>query len=453
MDPLDKIFKAYDIRGVYPSEINEELVRKIGAAYALVFKPKVVAVGRDVRPSGVALQAALIDGLTSQGVDVVDIGMGPTEQIYFAVATHKYDGGIQVSASHNPAEYNGLKMVLGKNGAIDALSGDSGLPQLRAALGDDLSPVSNKGAVTQLDIRLEYIEFLAELIDLSEVAALKVVANNNFGASGPIAREVLRKIGAPVELIELNFEPDGSFPKGRPDPSVEENRAETSALVRKHSADLAVAWDADGDRCFVVDENGEFVEGCYFTALLSSELLKDSPKDKIVYDPRNIWAVEQTVKELGGAALMNKAGHTFIKNRMRQEDALFAGEMSGHFSFRSFFYCDNGIIPFLYALKIASRGEKLSEIVAPLRKQFPVSGEINFKVKDIAAAIKDIEQYFADGQFDRTDGVSISFDSWRLNLRSSNTEPLLRLNVEARDQKTCLEKTNLVTERIRYFCE
>lgn len=452
----ESIFKAYDIRGIYPSEINEEVCERIGVAFANVVKPKVVAVGRDVRTSGIKLQAAIIAGLVSQGVDVIDIGVGPTEQLYFAVATKKLDGGIQVSASHNPAQYNGLKMVRGLDGQIDALSADNLLPEIKSFVlsNQAATEVEDIGRVETADLHLEYLEYLTNLIDLTNIKPLKIVANNNFGVSGPLAKQVIEKLELPIELIELNFEPDGSFPKGRPDPLVPENRAETSNLVREHKADFGVAWDADGDRFFVADEHGEFVDGCYLTAMLARTLLKDHPGEKIIYDPRNIWAVENAIKEGGGVPLMNKAGHTYIKNRMCKEDALMAGEMSGHYSFRDFFYCDNGIIPFLYFLKIAGQSEKtVSELFQSDRANFPVSGELNFKVKDIAQAMKAIEEFFPDAAKDRTDGVSLSYATWRLNLRGSNTEPLLRLNVEAKNKEICLKQTNLVVEQIRYHCE
>ncbi len=450
------IFKAYDIRGTYPDQINEADVKRIAQAYARFVQPKVVAVGRDVRLSGPSLQKAVIDGLREAGVHVVDIGAGPTDALYFAVGYFNYDGGIQVSASHNPAEYNGLKMI---RAGVEAISSDTGLLDIKALVesDEDLS-AQTLGDLTTKDVTVDYLDILAQFVHFESLEKIKVVANNNFGLTGPLAAKLLERVAMDqaVELIKLNFEPDGSFPKGRPDPLIPENRAETIALVKESDADLAVAWDADGDRCYFADENGEFIEGCHLTALLAEHLLKTNPgekitasqdgekylREKIIYDPRNIWAVEETVTAAGGTPVMNKAGHTFIKNRMKSEDALFAGEMSGHFYFREFFYADNGIIPFLIMLNILAEnpGKKLSEIIAPLRAKYFVSGEVNFKVKDVAQTLIDTEKKYATGHVDRTDGLSINFDDWRFNLRGSNTEPLLRLNVEATSEEQCQAK-------------
>lgn len=445
----EKIFKAYDIRGTYPDEVNEESFKRIAQAYAEYLKPKTVAVGRDVRSHSPQLQKAVIEGLTEMGVDVVDTGMGPTELLYFAVGSLNLDGGIQVSASHNPAEYNGLKMV--KSG-VEAISGDTGLREIQAlALGDQVFTSETKGTVKTEDLAYAYIDYIAKLIDLSALKNCTIVANNNFGASGSLAKKVLERIGAPVELVELNFVPDGTFPKGRPDPLIPENRAETSALVRQHEANLGVAWDADGDRCYVADENGEFIEGCHMTALLAGHLLKKNNGGKVIYDPRNIWAAEHMIKANGGIPILSKTGHAFIKNRMKNEGALFAGEMSGHYYYRDFFNADNGLVTFLYFLEIwATYGQKVSELVEPLRSQFHVSGEINFRVKDVEAAIADVKKEFPNGKEDQTDGLSLAFDDWRFNLRSSNTEPLLRLNVEALSEAACMTQTNRITEILRY---
>lgn len=445
------IFKAYDIRGTYPGQINEAAAERIAGAYAAFVKPKTVAVGGDVRTSTPALKAAVIKGLTQAGVNVVDIGIGPTEMIYFAVGSLKLDGGIQISASHNPAEYNGLKMV---REGVEALSSDTGLKEIQElALSDHILTAEQPGTVTTQDLTADYLAFIHQRFPLADLPALKIVANNNFGLSGPLAKKFLDAYyPGRVEFIELNWQPDGTFPKGRPDPLVPENRAETSQLIRRDEANFGIAWDADGDRCYLADENGEFIEGCHLTALLAEHLLQKHPGDKIIYDPRNIWAVEETVKAAGGTALMNKAGHTFIKNRMKREDALFAGEMSGHFYFRDFFYADNGLIPFLLFLDIlaANPNQKVSAIIEQLRSRYFVSGEINFKVKSVDEAINDVKERFPDGSVDQTDGLSLSFPDWRFNLRPSNTEPLLRLNVEAKDADDCLTKTNLVTEVLSY---
>jgi len=438
----EKIFKAYDIRGVYPTEIDEPTVERIACAYATFVRPKIVAVGRDVRLSSPSLQDAVVNGLTAMGVDVVDIGLGPTDLLYFAVGQHKYDGGIQVSASHNPAEFNGLKMVRQR---AEAISSDTGLKEIQTlATSDQKLDGVKKGSVIKRDLTTEYRQFLATFTDLTNLPPLTLVINNNFGVSGVMTQKLIEQLQLPITVIGLNMEPDGRFPKGRPDPLIDENRAETSQLVKNKKANLAVAFDADGDRCYIADENGDFIEGCHLTALLAKHLLQKTPGQKIIYDPRNIWAVEETVLRAGGLPVLNKAGHTFIKNRMRQEDALFAGEMSGHFYFRDYFYADNGIIPFLLILDmLAQTKQKVSELVSELRHKYFVSGEINFTVSDTAVSNKNIEQHFKvdKPKIDRTDGLSMSFNSWRFNLRASNTEPLLRLNVEAKDQALCQRKT------------
>ncbi|KKU43773.1 MAG: hypothetical protein UX60_C0017G0007, partial [Berkelbacteria bacterium GW2011_GWA2_46_7] len=452
---LGKIFKAYDIRGVFPDEIDEAKVRRIAMAYAKFTGAKTVAVGRDVRLSGPKLQKAVIDGLTEAGVNVEDIGPVPTDMLYFAVGFYHFDGGIQVSASHNPKEFNGLKMV---RQGVEAISSDSGLNEIRelAESNQTLSALT-PGKLATKEVEEDYFDYLTKFVHFDSGEAmrsrfpsgtmdtapnLKIVANNNFGLSGNIAQKFLNRIhNDHIQLIELNFEPDGNFPKGRPDPLQKENRQETSELIVETKADFGVAWDADGDRCYISDERGEVIEGSHLTALLGVHLLKDNQGQKILYDPRNIWAVEESVKASGGVALLNKAGHTFIKNRMRQEDALFAGESSGHYYFRDFYYADNGLIPLLLVLNIISKSsKKVSEIVAPLRDKYPVSGEMNFEVPDKEKVTKLIEKRYGDGVVDRTDGLSVSFDSWRFNLRSSNTENLLRLNVEARSKKTCDER-------------
>lgn len=447
----EKIFKAYDVRATYPDQINEAIAKRIAGAYAafLQLAGKQVAVGRDVRLSSPSMQAAVIEGLTDAGVNVIDIGLVPSELLYFAVGSLELDGGIQVTASHNPPEWNGLYLV--KKG-VDMCSGDNGLPEIKAlAIGSQEFKSETKGRVESKNLEVGYLDFLISQVDLKSLPKLKMVANNNFGLSGPLAKTLIEKIKAPIEWVELNWQPNGSFPKGQPNPLLESNRAETSQLVRQSSADLAVSWDADGDRCYICDEHGEFIEGCHLTAILAQHLLKKFPGQKVIYDPRNVWAVEETVKAAGGVPVLNKAGHTFIKNRMKQEGALFAGEMSGHFYYRDFFNADNGLLTFLTFLEIlAESGQTVSQIAAPFREKYFVSGEINFKVADAAAATKDVEERFKDGQIDRTDGLSIAFDQWRFNLRSSNTEPLLRLNVEARSAATCMNKTNSLTELINY---
>lgn len=459
---LSQIFKAYDIRGVYPGEINEAAVKRIAGAYVAFLKQHPeqgrraalpqgqggnseqglrIAIGRDVRLSSPSLQKAVVDGLTAAGVNVIDIGPVPTEMLYFAVGFYHFDGGIQVSASHNPTEFNGLKMV---RSGVEAISSDNGLLEIKKlAESDQNFAAETEGSFESKEIEEDYFDFLTKFVHFDSIKPLKIVANNNFGLSGPLAKRLLARLNnSHLQLLELNFEPDGHFPKGRPDPSLTANRAETTAKICQEGADMGVSWDADGDRCYISDEQGEVIQGCHLTALLAVHLLKEHPSQKILHDPRNIWAVEKSVKAAGGVPLINKAGHTFIKNRMRQEDALFAGETSGHFYFRDFYFADNGLIPFLLVLNIVSAAKKpVSEIIKPLRDEYFVSDEINFEVADKAGALKKVEDKYADGQVDRTDGLSVTFDSWRFNLRASNTENLLRLNVEAKDRATCDQKT------------
>lgn len=450
MQDLKQIFKAYDIRGIYPEQINEEVVCRIAQSFAVFTKAKKVAVGRDVRVSSLSLQRQVIEGLTSLGVEVIDIGLVPTEMLYFAVGSLDLDGGIQVSASHNPRQFNGLKMIR-KN--VEAISSDNGLNEIRdLALSDQVfsSEDAQTGSLSEADLSPEFITFLSKFAKFNRQKPLRIVLNNNFGVNGPLFERILTSLSVnDFELIKLNFEPDGTFPKGRPDPLVPENRQETSQRVIEQKADLAISWDADGDRCYITDEKGVFIEGCHLTAILAEQLLKSEPGSKIIYDPRNVWAVEETVNRSGGVAIKNKAGHTFIKNRMKQEQALFAGEMSGHFYFKDFYFADSGLIPaLLFLTMILSADKTVSEFVLPLRERYFVSGEINFAVAQPLLVMAEIEKIFLEGEVDRTDGLSIDNSTWRFNLRPSNTESLLRLNVEARSEQECQEKTDLLVEAI-----
>ncbi|HSX42288.1 MAG TPA: phosphomannomutase/phosphoglucomutase [Candidatus Saccharimonadales bacterium] len=443
----ESIFHAYDIRGIYPDQINETVVKRIAGAYAHHFQlsGKTVAVGHDVRLSSPKLKAAVINGLKSAGANVVDVGLVPTDVLYFAVASYGYAGGIQVTASHNPAQFNGLKILKDRAEVVIA---ETGLNEIRDLAASSIDFTTAKtGQVTTQDVIEDYLTVVAKFATFHFDQPLTVVANNNFGVTGPIAMRLLSHLKANIKLIELNFEPDGSFPKGRPDPLVPENRAETSGLVRREGAAMAVAWDADGDRCFFSDEHGEPLSGSDVTAMLAVEFLAKNPGEKILYDIRNVWAVEETVKAHGGVPLTEKVGHGFFKNRMRREKAIFAGELSGHFYFRDYFGLDNGLIPFLLFLNLVAKEQKsVSAIFRSLTSRYFASGEINFKVQDVSAAIKDVKSQFGDGQIDTTDGLSVDHQQWRFNLRTSNNENLLRLNVEARDEKTCLDKTNAVAE-------
>ncbi|MEK7201967.1 MAG: phosphomannomutase/phosphoglucomutase [Patescibacteria group bacterium] len=457
---FDQIFKAYDIRGVYPDEIDEKKVKRITMAYARFLlkdsnQPPVpssqslrIAVGRDVRLSGPKLQKAVIDGLTEAGVNVEDIGPVPTEMLYFAVGFYHFDGGIQVSASHNPAEFNGLKLV---RSGVEAISSDSGLKEIQAlAESDDNLASLTEGTVETRDVEEDYFDYLTKFVHFDSAPALKIVANNNFGLSGPLAQRFLERLNSNhINLIELNFQPDGTFPKGRPDPSRPENRQETSELIIETKADFGVAWDADGDRFFVVDEKGKAIESCYLSALLTNHILQENPGQKIAYDQRTAWVNTKVITTAGGTPVLSRVGHAFYKSTMRENDAVFGGELSGHFFFRDFYFADNGLIPFLLFLNIVAKTkESVSEMVRLMEEKYIISGEINFEVSDKDKMLAKIEQQYADGSIDRTEGLSITFESWRFNLRASNTENLLRLNVEAKDKSTCDQKTAELTELV-----
>ncbi|MEO8065467.1 MAG: phosphomannomutase/phosphoglucomutase [Candidatus Doudnabacteria bacterium] len=448
MEKIDPtIFKAYDIRGVYPSQINEEAVYKIAQAYAKFVNPKTVVLSRDVRLSGPALFEAVKNGLVDHGVNVIDIGIGTTDMFYFAVANYGYDGGMMISASHNPGEYNGLKIVREKS---IPTSGDTGIEELkRLVLADYKFKAETSGNLQTKDVAVDYLAKCASFIDSKKLKVLKVVVNGMFG---PAVQNVF-KLNLPVELVPLNEVPDGHFPKGAPDPLLEQNRTETTELVKSSKADMGAAWDADADRFFLFDENGRFIPGYYLTAFLGRYFAQKIPGAKIIFDPRATWATIDSVTKAGGVPLMNKAGHSFIKERMRKEDAVFGGEMSGHFYFKDFFYCDNGLIPFLLILEIVSgSGKKVSELFEPFFEQYFVSGEINTSLQSdsqIAETFERIEKEFKDSAIDRTDGLSLEYSDWRANIRSSNTQSLIRLNVEARDPETLKVATQSLLELIQ----
>jgi phosphomannomutase len=439
------IFKAYDIRGIYPREINKEAVERITRAYVSWLKPKRIALGRDVRTSGGELFDSAQKALIEMGVDVLDVTVITTDMLYFAVANYDLDGGIGITASHNPAEYNGMKMV--KDNA-KPISMDSGLAEIRdLAVKNEFETAEKQGSVEQKDILDDYVARLLTFIDKRLIRQMKVVANPNFGAAGKVVEKLAQALN--LEIIKLNFEEDGRFPKGKPDPSLIENRVETTEMIKKTVVDLGVTWDADADRCFFFDETGAFVDGYYETALLAQVVLEKYPGEKIIHDPRLIWATQDLVKEAGGVPLINKVGHSFIKERMRKEGAVFGGENSGHFYFKDFYYCDNGMIPFLLMLqKISETGKKLSELVNPLKERYPISGEINFKVADVQVKLKEIEEKYSDGKRERIDGVSVTYSDWRFNVRASNTEPLIRLNIEAKTKELVNQKVEELTDLI-----
>jgi phosphomannomutase/phosphomannomutase/phosphoglucomutase len=442
-DPDSRIrnsFKAYDIRGRIPDELNEEVAFKIGRAYATLLKPGKVCIGRDVRLSSQALVTALAEGLNSHGCDVVDIGLCPTEMVYFATSYLKLDGGIMVTASHNPVDYNGMKLVRELSKPI---SGDTGLQDIaNMVINNEFDPQASKKRVVQVvDVNDAYVEHLLTYVNTKKISPLKVVANCGNGCAGPILEKLKSRL--PLDFVMVFPEPDGRFPNGIPNPILPENRGVTVEALLKNKADFAIAWDGDADRCFFFDETGEFIEGYYIVGFLALEFLKVNPGAKIVHDPRLIWNTVELVEENGGVAVMSKAGHAFIKERMRQEDAVYGGEMSAHHYFRNFAYCDSGMIPWLVLVQaVSSAGRPLSELVKSRMKKFPVSGEINRTVLDPHAVISKIEAHFKGSEIgtDYIDGLSMEFQNWRFNLRPSNTEPVIRLNVEVRNDKILLDK-------------
>jgi len=424
-------FKAYDVRGRVPDELNEDIAYRIGRAYAAFTGARCVAVGHDIRQSSPAIRDALTRGLTDAGVQVLDIGCGGTEMVYFATFHETLDGGIMVTASHNPPDYNGLKLVREQARPISA---DTGLVEIRAlAEAGRFEDARAKGSISRLDITPAYINHLLGYVDVAALSPLKIVVNAGNGGAGPIID--LLEAHLPFEFIKLQHEPDGSFPNGVPNPLLPENRAVTQAAVLEHGADLGVAWDGDFDRCFPFDEQGQFIEGYYIVGLLAKAVLAREPGAKIVHDPRLTWNSIEMITELGGVPVQSKSGHAFMKDALRKVDAAYGGEMSAHHFFREFAYCDSGMIPWLLVAQImAAEGKPLSALVGERMARYPVSGEINRRVRDVPGLLARIEQvYTAQGaRFDRTDGLGVELERWRFNIRSSNTEPLVRLNVESR---------------------
>ena len=420
------------VRGRGPEELDENIAYRIGRAYAAFVQPHVVAVGRDIRASSPMLTEAIIKGLMDSGVAVLDIGVGGTELSYFATFSRKLDGGIMVTASHNPPNYNGMKFVREGSRPISA---DTGLQEIRALAERNAfgPPAAARGKVWQVDVKPEYIEHLLSYIDAKSLAPLKIVVNAGNGGAGPIVD--LLEPHLPFRFVKVFHEPDGRFPNGVPNPMIEENRTVTAERLRAEHADLGIAWDGDYDRCFLFDELGQFIEGYYIVGLLAQTFLARSPGERIVHDPRLTWNTLDIVRQLGGKAVQSKSGHAFIKQRMREVDAVYGGEMSAHHYFRKFSYADSGMIPWLVVTQIMSqRKTSLSQLVGERMRAFPASGEINRKVEDAAAVLARVEAEYTRGALavDRTDGLSVELGDWRFNLRSSNTEPLLRLNVESR---------------------
>ncbi len=443
------VFKAYDVRGIYPSELDEEGARAIGRAFVEVFEPKRIAVGHDMRVTSPAMAAAVIRGASEAGADVLDLGLVGTEMVYFAVGELGLDGGVAVTASHNPKEYTGLKIVRG--GALP-VGGESGLLEIRdrAASDSDLTEGQSPGHVQQYDIWQKYVDRVLSFVDVEAIRPLKVVIDAGNGMGGVMLPPVLERLPQ-LEVVRYFFEPDGTFPNHLPNPLLPENREFIVARTLDEQADFGAAFDGDADRCFFVDDSGEFVPGDFATALFAETVLEKEPGAKIIYDVRASWAVPETIERYGGIPLVNRVGHAFIKHRMRQEDAVFGGEVSGHYYFRDFSQADSGVVPFLLMLQIVSKkGKPLSEILRPFRERYFISGELNTPVPDVERKLQEIEERFgAEGRVTHLDGISVDADGWHMNVRPSNTEPLLRLNLEARTPELMGQKRDEVLAVMR----
>jgi len=448
LDP--DIFKAYDVRGTYPEQIHEEAARAIGAAFVAYLKAKRIAVGRDMRLSSPALAQAFIDGATSQGADVVDYGMCPTDMLYFAVATDGLEGGVQITASHNPKQYNGMKMV--KRDAWP-LSGDEGISDIRDMIAGRTTPApaATRGTVTHKDVLAPYVDHVMGFIDPSIIKPFNVVLDAGSGMGGLVAPKLFERL--PCKTTRLCFEIDGNFPNHEANPLIEENRRDIVERVIAEKADIGIAWDGDADRCFFIDGTGEFVSGDFVTALLSEAFLLKYPGSTIIYDLRASYAVRDTVAAHGGTSLMNRVGHAFFKKRMRETNGIFGGEVTGHYYFRDNFYADNGFIPALLMLELMSkRGKSLRELLEPLGSRYFISGEINTKLQHmdaVPARLEAIAAKYADAHQYRLDGLSVEYNDWHFNVRPSNTEPLLRLNLEATSQALMAAKRDEVLALIR----
>ena len=446
LDPA--VFKAYDVRGLYPTQLDEDGAYRIARAYVVHFEPKTIAIGRDMRLSAPAMARAAIDGAADGGADVVDIGLVGTEMLYHAVAELRLEGGICVTASHNPKEYTGMKIV--RRGALP-VGGDSGLAEIRALADSGFGQIVRRGDVRSEDVWNGFVRKVLSFVDASKISPLRVVVDAANGMAGHMLPPVLEHLPQ-LDVVRCYFEPDGNFPNHEPNPLLPENREFIVEKVRAEGADLGVAYDGDADRCFFVDDTGEFVPGDFVTALLAETVLATSPGEKVIYDVRASRAVPETIERAGGVPLVNRVGHAFIKQRMRKEDAVFAGEVSAHYYFRDFSQADTGVVPFLLMVELLSRRKrKLSEILAPFRTRFFLTGEINTPVADVPLKLQELKERYAaaGGRISHLDGISIDFDDWHFNVRPSNTEPLLRLNLEALSEELMIEKRAEVLDLIR----
>jgi phosphomannomutase len=441
------VFKAYDVRGIHGLEIDEDGAYRVGRAYVEQFEPRTVAIGRDMRVSSPTMASAVIEGVADAGADVIDIGMVGTEMLYFAVGDGGLDGGICVTASHNPKEFTGMKIV--RRGALP-VGGESGLLDVRDRALRDFQPATQPGTVSTRDIWPGFVEKVLSFVDLADIRPLRVVIDAANGMAGAMLPPVLEHL--PIDVVRCSFEPDGTFPSHEPNPLLPENRELIVRLTREEGADLGVAFDGDADRCFFIDDAGEFVPGDFVTALLAGAMLAREPGEKVIYDVRASRAVPLAIETAGGIPIVSRVGHAFIKHLMRKEQALFAGEVSAHYYFRDFSQSDTGVVPFLVMLDLISRsGGRLSELLAPYRERYFLSGEINTPVADVAVKLQELKERYAatGGRISHLDGLSVDFDDWHFNVRPSNTEALLRLNLEALSEQRMAEKRDEVLAVIR----
>jgi phosphomannomutase len=444
LDP--KIFKAYDVRGIYPTELDEDGAYAIGRAYVEEFEPRRIAVGHDMRLSSPAMTDALVRGASEAGADVTRLGLVGTEMVYFAVGELGLDGGIAVTASHNPKEYTGMKIV--RRGALP-VGGDSGLLDIRGrAMSGARHETGSTGTVSDVDIWPQFVDRVLSFVDVDAVKPLRVVIDAANGMAGAMLPRVLERL--PIDAVRCYFDPDGSFPNHEPNPLLPENREFIVEKVTSEQADLGVAFDGDADRCFFVDDTGEFVPGDFVTALLAESILQKESGAKILYDVRASWAVPETIRAAGGEPLVNRVGHAFFKHRMREEGAVFGGEVSGHYYFRDFSQADSGVVPFLLMLELVSKRGKLSEILTAYRDRYFITGELNTPVSDVALKLQELKERFGnEGAVSHLDGLSVDAEDWHMNVRPSNTEPLLRLNLEALSPELMERKRDEVLEVIR----
>ncbi len=442
-------FKAYDIRGKVPGELNTDLAYKIGRAYSTLINARKVVVGHDVRESSNEISDALKRGLNDNGADVIDIGLCGTEMVYYSTPHFNADGGIMITASHNPPEYNGMKFVKRDSVPVGYNSGLNEVEQM--IIENELGKIGDrKGISGSENVMGDFIDHLNKFFDSGKINPLKVVVNAGNGCVGPALNTIENKL--PIKMIKVFFEPDSKFPNGVPNPLLPENRKSTIEAVIKNEADLGVAWDGDYDRCFFFDEHGNFIDGYYIVGLLAKSILKNNPGEKIVHDPRLVWNTYDVVKKARGEPVVSKSGHVYIKAKMREVNAIYGGEMSAHHYFRENAYSDSGMIPFLLILQLVSEeNKKFSELVGEMMKNYPCSGEINSTIDEPVKKIKELEDKYSDGKIDKLDGLSVEYDDWRFNLRMSNTEPIVRLNVESRgDEKLMKKKTKELLKLIRH---